>query len=74
MWQGRLVELGPVRSIFHSPAHPYTQLLLRSSPSLRERQWRPPAEVAELRAQAQHLVDDAVPLRTVSSDHVAAVP
>ena len=74
MWQGRLVEIGPVRRIFHEPAHPYTQLLLRSSPSLRERHWRPPSEVAELRAHAQKLMDEDVLLRTVSDDHLAAVP
>lgn len=74
MWQGRLVEVGPVGQIFHAPAHPYTQLLLRSSPSLRERQWRPPSEVAELRGRAQRLIDDGAILRTVSDDHLAAVP
>jgi peptide/nickel transport system ATP-binding protein len=73
MWQGRLVEIGPVRRVFHDPQHPYTQLLLRSSPSLRERHWRPPSEVAELRAQAQELVDEGVGLRTVFDDHLAAV-
>jgi peptide/nickel transport system ATP-binding protein len=74
MWQGRLVEIGPVGDIFHAPAHPYTQLLLRSSPSLRERQWRPPSEVAELRASAKRLVDQGAVLRPVSEDHLAAVP
>src|SRR4029077_4107769 len=29
MWQGRLVEIGPVGRIYHQPVHPYTQLLLR---------------------------------------------
>jgi len=35
MYAGRIVELGPVREIFRSPAHPYTRALLRSMPSLR---------------------------------------
>ena len=34
MYAGRAVELGPVREIFQRPAHPYTQALLRSMPSL----------------------------------------
>ncbi|MEO7385965.1 MAG: ABC transporter ATP-binding protein [Gammaproteobacteria bacterium] len=34
MYAGRAVELGPVREIFQSPAHPYTQALLRSMPGL----------------------------------------
>jgi len=34
MYAGRAVELGPVRDIFRRPAHPYTQALLRSMPSL----------------------------------------
>ena len=35
MRRGQLVELGPVRTVFHEPAHPYTQALLRAVPSLR---------------------------------------
>jgi peptide/nickel transport system ATP-binding protein len=38
MYAGKLVEEGPVRSIFRRPAHPYTQLLMDSLPSLTERQ------------------------------------
>lgn len=34
MYGGRAVEYGPVREIFRQPAHPYTQALLRSMPSL----------------------------------------
>jgi peptide/nickel transport system ATP-binding protein len=34
MYGGRLVEIGPVRDIFTSPLHPYTQLLISSLPSL----------------------------------------
>jgi peptide/nickel transport system ATP-binding protein len=32
MYAGRIVEMGPVRGIFHSPGHPYTRGLLASIP------------------------------------------
>ena len=32
MYAGRIVEQGPVNDIFYSPAHPYTEGLLRSMP------------------------------------------
>lgn len=34
MYAGRIVEEGPLRSVFESPAHPYTEALLRSVTSL----------------------------------------
>jgi ABC-type glutathione transport system ATPase component len=34
MYAGRIVEMGPVRRIFRSPAHPYTRALLDSIPRL----------------------------------------
>jgi len=34
MYAGRLVESGPVKQIYNSPAHPYTQALLESIPRL----------------------------------------
>ena len=37
MYAGRVVESGPVRDIFNRPAHPYTQALLQSVPTLEER-------------------------------------
>jgi peptide/nickel transport system ATP-binding protein len=37
MYAGRLVEVSPVREIFSSPKHPYTQLLIASLPSLEEK-------------------------------------
>lgn len=36
MYAGRIVESGPVRTIFNGAAHPYTQALLDSIPRLRE--------------------------------------
>jgi peptide/nickel transport system ATP-binding protein len=38
MYAGRIVEQGPVREIFASPQHPYTQALLRSTISLATRE------------------------------------
>lgn len=37
MYAGRVVESGPVRDIFNRPAHPYTQALLQSVPTMEER-------------------------------------
>jgi len=34
MYLGRIVEEGPVDEIFYAPKHPYTQLLLKSIPSV----------------------------------------
>jgi oligopeptide/dipeptide ABC transporter ATP-binding protein len=34
MYLGRVVEEGPVEEIFYAPKHPYTQLLLKSIPSV----------------------------------------
>ena len=36
MYAGRIVEVAPVREIFQSPRHPYTEGLLRSVPRLTE--------------------------------------
>ena len=40
MYAGRVVELGPVRQIFSTPAHPYTQALLNSIPRMRDNRQR----------------------------------
>ena len=34
MYLGKVVELGSVRQVFHTPQHPYTQALLRSIPQV----------------------------------------
>ncbi|WP_026695640.1 ABC transporter ATP-binding protein [Peribacillus kribbensis] len=36
MYKGKIVEIGPVQSIFQNPKHPYTKILLSSLPSLFE--------------------------------------
>jgi oligopeptide/dipeptide ABC transporter ATP-binding protein len=36
MYAGRIVESGPVRTIFNAAAHPYTRALLESIPRIRE--------------------------------------
>ncbi|MEM7249796.1 MAG: ABC transporter ATP-binding protein [Pseudomonadota bacterium] len=37
MYAGRIVETGPVREVFDSPQHPYTQALIGSVPKMRQR-------------------------------------
>jgi len=43
MYAGRIVEAGDVRTIFRSPAHPYTRALLATVPSVDEKPHRLPA-------------------------------
>ena len=44
MYAGNLVEVGPVSTIFEHPYHPYTQLLIESIPSIRDKK---PLKVTE---------------------------
>lgn len=37
MYAGNVAEIAPVESIFEAPLHPYTQLLISSIPSIKER-------------------------------------
>jgi oligopeptide/dipeptide ABC transporter ATP-binding protein len=37
MYAGKIVEIAPVQEIFAEPKHPYSQLLIESVPTLRER-------------------------------------
>ena len=44
MYAGNMMEIAPVREIFETPLHPYTQLLIDSIPSIKERK---PLKVTE---------------------------
>jgi oligopeptide/dipeptide ABC transporter ATP-binding protein len=44
MYAGNIVEIAPVKDIFEEPLHPYTQLLIASIPSIKERK---PLKVTE---------------------------
>jgi len=37
MYAGNMIEVGPVEAIFENPYHPYTQLLIESIPSIKEK-------------------------------------
>jgi len=87
MYAGNVVEIAPVESIFAEPLHPYTQLLISSIPSIKERKRLrvteglthdlrrpPPGCVFHLRCP--HVADECravVPvLREIKPDHVVA--
>lgn len=44
MYAGNMMEIAPVKTIFKEPLHPYTQLLIESIPSIKERK---PLKVTE---------------------------
>lgn len=53
MYAGRLVELGPTADVFSRPRHPYTYLLLESTPSVTG----PRRVLAPLKGEPPNLVD-----------------
>jgi len=65
MYEGSIVETGPVREIFRAPAHPYTKGLLAAIPTLRSDRTRPLATVGKLPPAAAELA----PLREVGPQH-----
>ena len=44
MYAGRIVEIGPVDAVIHSPAHPYTVGLMGSIPAMDEDRAAPAAD------------------------------
>jgi ABC-type oligopeptide transport system ATPase subunit len=67
MYRGRLVEVGPTRTLFASPAHPYTRTLLSAVPSL------DPDARRERVTFDEGAWDARVALREVAPGHMAAV-
>jgi peptide/nickel transport system ATP-binding protein len=53
MYAGQLVEYGPTKSVFARPRHPYTYLLLRSTPSITG----PRRQLAPLQGEPPNLLD-----------------
>lgn len=80
MYRGRLVEVGPARELFHNPRHPYTELLVRSVPSIRGEGGHDSLTGAAQRARtlaaaADRLAETGIPpLREVGTDHLVALP
>jgi oligopeptide/dipeptide ABC transporter ATP-binding protein len=86
MYAGSIVEVGPIDAIFDNPYHPYTQLLIASIPSIKERrrkpveapmrevQHRPSGCVFRLRCPFafDRCVDEVPASRELSDGHVAA--
>ncbi len=53
MYAGQIVETGPVRAIYRSPSHPYTQALLAAIPRLHSKRTR----LAAIPGQPPSLID-----------------
>jgi peptide/nickel transport system ATP-binding protein len=75
MYAGNIVEVGPVDEIFADPLHPYTQRLIASVPTIRER--KPLAREARS-PDGTDLTPDlrrprpSPPLRELKPDHFVA--
>src|SRR5205085_2783153 len=76
MYAGNIVELAPAREIFADPLHPYTQRLIASIPTIRER--KPLAREARSPDRTTDLTPDlrrprpSPPLRELKPDHFVA--
>jgi len=86
MYAGRIVEQGSVESIFNKPSHPYTQALLRATPSVDASQerlvsiegripspfdWSPACRFADRCPFRFDRCAEEPPLLTVSAEHAA---
>ncbi len=63
MYAGSLVEMAATRDIFRAPAHPYTQGLLHSVPTLTTSRREP------LRTVEKFAFDPGAPLREIAAGH-----
>ena len=74
------MEVGPAEAIFHRPQHPYTELLVRSVPSIRgggahDSLTGAARRARELAEAADHLAATGIPpLRPAGPDHLVALP
>lgn len=74
MCAGRLVEIGPVASIFNLPSHPYTRRLLSAVPSIRHRTGLRPEDGEDTDAIVQSWFKTETQLIEVGKDHFAMAP
>ncbi len=69
MYAGNIVEIAPVKALFAAPQHPYTQRLIASVPSIRERK---PLIVSEERTPDLRQPRPTPVLRQVAPGHLVA--
>lgn len=87
MYAGNIVEVAPVKEIFENPLHPYTQLLISSIPTIKERKPLqltngithdlrnpPPGCIYQFRCPhvMEHCRQVVPPLRELSPEHFVA--
>ncbi len=87
MYAGRMVEIAPVKSMYAEPLHPYSQLLIESIPSIKERKplklteglthdLRTPPSGCIFQMRCPHVMDlcreEDPPLRELRQDHRTA--